>query len=899
MGRSKRRRSSSSSTTSSSSGSTSSSSSNSDCAGRYRRNKKNRKNAGTTDTIRVKSKKRPSRADVHNSPKRSKPTEARGAFERDADLALAVPSSLSGTHSGGPTGAMERESSVRNTRIRRSVACDADVAHTPVLSNSPRQTTVSTVESQQQRIGQLEDLVNQLLQNESDKHYTKLTVNPNCIPEFNPSNENESCARWLDKIDQLAHINQWDDKVVIYHMQNRLAGLAKTWYNNLDDYRHSWDQWKQLLIQVFPDHQDFPSNLKNLIFRVKSPEETWTEYYFAKQQLLRQCQITGKNAVAMIIDGIPDMTTQSGAKVGRYASAEDLYHDYLSTLENTRHRRVNQYTKPDFFHKTDKNRAEHPKPNHHKYDSKRNSRGKCYNCGEFGHMQTHCPKERLECTLCKKLGHSAEKCFRNKNNRPKSHEHKTLICDTQEKSKTNGYYVDCSINGYFLKGFIDSGCEIVTIRATDAKMVGLSWIESEVCLNGYGGATSKVLGITKVNLKVDLFDSDVSVYVVPDHLQTMAILIGRSILSNPNAITVVKNGSARLFSTKVADLPEIDELPTKITFRTKQKVEIPPHHVGFVTCSTTDKFHGDVFVDKRQSFQPWKEYVIPSCVTSTKGNCYLLVVICAFTKFLFAKAVKSTQTKPVINFLESILRTFGVPRRIIADRGSAFTSTLFTNFTKELGVKLILNATTTPRANGQVERYNRTLLNAISSRYDDETKWDTTLDHIVFSINSVPHSITKKSPSELLLGYHPRAMNDSFLSNVVTDVADEAYENVQKTRNETGERIRSAQAKQKAYFDAKRKKSHVYGIGDLVLIRRTNVASEGKSKKLVPKFSGPYAVKKVLEHDRDVVEDLPGSRRARKAYQGIWSADKMKPFMAAYENSSDTDTENEVVHVDN
>nr|CAH7733188.1 unnamed protein product [Callosobruchus chinensis] len=234
-------------------------------------------------------------------------------------------------------------------------------------------------------------------------------------------------------------------------------------------------------------------------------------------------------------------------------------------------------------------------------------------------MQTHCPKERLECTLCKKLGHSAEKCFRNKNNRPKSHEHKTLICDTQEKSKTNGYYVDCSINGYFLKGFIDSGCEIVTIRATDAKMVGLSWTESEVCLNGYGGATSKVLGITKVNLKVDLFDSDVSVYVVPDHLQTMAILIGRSILSNPDAITVVKNGSARLFSTKVADLPEIDELPTKITFRTKQKVEIPPHHVGFVTCSTTDKFHGDVFVDKRQSFQPWKEYVIPSCVTSTKA----------------------------------------------------------------------------------------------------------------------------------------------------------------------------------------------------------------------------------------------------------------------------------------
>ncbi|VEN56651.1 unnamed protein product [Callosobruchus maculatus] len=418
-------------------------------------------------------------------------------------------------------------------------------------------------------------------------------------------------------------------------MQNRLAGLAKTWYNNLDDYRYSWDQWKQLLIQAFPDHQDFPTNLKNLIFRIKNPEETWTEYYFAKQQLLRQCQITGKNAVAMIIDGISDITIQSGAKVGRYASPEDLYREYLSTLENTRHRRTNPHTKPDFLRKTEKYRPEHLKSSHHKSDSNRKMRGKCYNCGEFGHMQTHCPKERLECTLCKKLGHSVEKCFRNKNNRPKSNEHKTLMCDTQDKSEMNGYYVDCSINGHLLKGFIDSGCEIVTIREADAKLAGLSWVDSEVCLNGYGGGTSKVLGISKVNLKVDLFDSNFSVYVVPDHLQTMAILIGRSILSNPEAITVVKNGSARLFSTKIADMPEIDELPTKITFRTKQKVEIPTNHIGFVTCSTSDDFDGDVLIHKRQSFQPLKEYVIPNCITSM-----------------------SVATIPILNISESTL-TFG------------------------------------------------------------------------------------------------------------------------------------------------------------------------------------------------------------------------------------------------
>nr|CAI5852307.1 unnamed protein product [Callosobruchus analis] len=656
MGRNKRRR---SSTSSSSSSSSSTSGSSTDCAGRYKRDKKkSRKHAGTSDSMFAKSKKRPSRSissnhavrvDVYDRPSPSRPRN--------------------GQETAG--------TSYVTTHIRGSIESDADPVVPSNSSNIPVEGStdvaeLSTVEGQ--RIQQLEDLVNQLLQNESDKHYTKLTVNPNCIPEFNPSNENESCACWLDKIDQLAHINQWDEKVVIYHMQSRLAGLAKTWYNNLDDYRHSWDQWKQLLIQAFPDHQDFPTNLKNMIFRVKNPGETWTEYYFAKQQLLRQCQITGKNAVAMIIDGISDVTIQSGAKVGRYASPEDLYRGYLSTLENTRHRRPNPYTKPDFLRKTDKYRPEHIKNSHHKSDSNRKIRGKCYNCGEVGHMQSHCPKERLECTLCKKLGHSVEKCLRNKNNRPKSNEHKTLMCDTQ-----------------------------VTIRESDAKLAGLSWVDSEVCLNGYGGGTSKVLGISKVNLKVDLFDSNVPVYVVPDHLQTMAILIGRSVLSNPEAITVVKNGSARLFSTKIADIPEVDELPTKITLRAKQKVEIPPHHIGFVTCSTSDKFDGDIFVDKRQSFQPLKEYVIPNCVTSTND-------------FLF-HAKKRTKIR---------------------------------------------------------------------------------------SINNVPHSTTKRTPSELLLGYHPRAMNDSFLSNVVANVDEEACRNVEETRNETGERIRSAQEKQKAYFDAKR-----------------------------------------------------------------------------------------------
>ncbi|KAL0878533.1 hypothetical protein ABMA27_003621 [Loxostege sticticalis] len=55
--------------------------------------------------------------------------------------------------------------------------------------------------------------------------------------------------------------------------------------------------------------------------------------------------------------------------------------------------------------------------------------------------------------------------------------------------------------------------------------------------------------------------------------------------------------------------------------------------------------------------------------------------------------------------------------------GSSFTSTNFKTFLDGLGVKHVLNAVATPRANGQVERYNRTLLDALTAKLDKMKPW--------------------------------------------------------------------------------------------------------------------------------------------------------------------------------
>ncbi|KAI8114819.1 Pro-Pol polyprotein [Lucilia cuprina] len=65
---------------------------------------------------------------------------------------------------------------------------------------------------------------------------------------------------------------------------------------------------------------------------------------------------------------------------------------------------------------------------------------------------------------------------------------------------------------------------------------------------------------------------------------------------------------------------------------------------------------------------------------SSKRNEHILVIVDAFTKFTLIKAVKSTASKHVISNLNEISEYFGVPTRIITDRGTAFTSHEFERY---------------------------------------------------------------------------------------------------------------------------------------------------------------------------------------------------------------------------
>lgn len=53
----------------------------------------------------------------------------------------------------------------------------------------------------------------------------------------------------------------------------------------------------------------------------------------------------------------------------------------------------------------------------------------------------------------------------------------------------------------------------------------------------------------------------------------------------------------------------------------------------------------------------------------------------------------------------------------------------------------------------------------------------------------------------------------------------------------------------------------------------------GINKKLIPKYKGPYVIKKVLDHDRYVVADVDGFQLTQRPYTGVLAPDQMHPYI--------------------
>lgn len=253
---------------------------------------------------------------------------------------------------------------------------------------------------------------------------------------------------------------------------------------------------------------------------------------------------------------------------------------------------------------------------------------------------------------------------------------------------------------------------------------------------------------------------------------------------------------------------------------------------------------------------------------------YLFVVVDAFTKYSWIYPTKTTNAQEVLNCLERQQKTFGNPRRIIADKGGAFTSNLVSEYCENEGIELITITTGVPRGNGQVERVNQVLIPLLTKLSgSNPEKWYQHVDRVQRCLNSTYHRSVSITPFEVLLGVKMRQKEDLHILNLLEEELVEKFGNErEELRVEAMKNINRCQNEQRRYYNRKCKPARKYKENDVVAIERTQFAP---GLKLKGKYLGPYKVVQDIGADRYQLRKIGTGEGAGETSS---SADHMKPW---------------------
>lgn len=299
----------------------------------------------------------------------------------------------------------------------------------------------------------------------------------------------------------------------------------------------------------------------------------------------------------------------------------------------------------------------------------------------------------------------------------------------------------------------------------------------------------------------------------------------------------------------------------------------PPRHINERTLHSIPKEPVPFDTIHIDHFGP-----LPNILNKNK---YILVIIDAFTKFVKLYPTNTTSTKEVCFTLDKYFAYYSRPRRLVTDRGTAFMSNDFVNYLSENNILHVKNAVASPQANGQVERVNRVISRILSKITEPikQANWSQLLTKVEYSVNNSVHSSTKQTPSMLLFGIRQRGPETDELTEYLDEQrTKELPRNLDTFRSEADASICQSQEKNEIQYAGRSFPPRNYVEGDYVVIRNVDT-SVGKSKKLIPKYRGPYVIRRVLPNDRYLVGDTDNCQITQIPYRGVLEAARIKPWV--------------------
>jgi transposase InsO family protein len=148
------------------------------------------------------------------------------------------------------------------------------------------------------------------------------------------------------------------------------------------------------------------------------------------------------------------------------------------------------------------------------------------------------------------------------------------------------------------------------------------------------------------------------------------------------------------------------------------------------------------------------DFVVGLSLTSHRHNS-ILVIVDKLIKSAHFILVRDTYdvTDVARVFVNEVVHLHGIPKNIVSDRDSKFTSRFWTSLQSTLGTQLNLSTAYHPEIDGQTKRVNQVMEDMLRMYVmDNQTQWEKYLPLVEFAYNNSFHSSIGMPPYEALYG---------------------------------------------------------------------------------------------------------------------------------------------------
>lgn len=186
------------------------------------------------------------------------------------------------------------------------------------------------------------------------------------------------------------------------------------------------------------------------------------------------------------------------------------------------------------------------------------------------------------------------------------------------------------------------------------------------------------------------------------------------------------------------------------------------------------------------------------------------------------------------NYHDFVWKDFGLPFRIISDRGPQFVSNFMRALNQLLGIMENLSTARRPQTDGQTERANQELEQCLRIFCNDrQSDWAEWLACAEFSLNNRVNSLTGFLPFFLNYGRDPpRPLAPLRLVNSSVPKANEFASQMSALSQETSAALRLAAASMKRAYDRHHRDAPPLTVGSLVLLDAAGINTTRPCKKL-------------------------------------------------------------------